>query len=44
MVSTYYCKRCGKIEYYYHGNEDYSQYGCKYCFDLPFGFFRKEVQ
>jgi site-specific DNA-methyltransferase (adenine-specific) len=31
MSSAYYCKRCGEIEYEYNGNEEYNQYGCKYC-------------
>lgn len=44
MSSAYYCKRCGEIEYEYNGNEEYNQYGCKYCYDLPFGSFTKEVQ
>jgi DNA-directed RNA polymerase subunit RPC12/RpoP len=37
-----YCSRCGETISDYFGDEEYFEYGCKYCFDLPFGSFLKE--
>jgi hypothetical protein len=44
MNDFYYCKRCGKIEYKWNEGKEYFQYGCKFCYHLPFGSFTKEVQ
>lgn len=43
MPTFYYCKRCGETESNFNGNEEFFQYGCKFCYDLPFGSFIKEV-
>ena len=44
MNDSYYCKRCGEIEYKWNSGKEYFQYGCKYCYDLAYGSFTKEVQ
>lgn len=43
MVSNIYCSRCGETIADYHGDDEYFEYGCKYCIDLPWGSFLKEL-
>lgn len=43
MVSHIYCLRCGETIANYHGDDEYFEYGCKYCIDLPWGSFLKEL-
>lgn len=42
MPTIIYCSRCSETISDYFGDEEYFEYGCKYCFDLPFGSFLKE--
>jgi hypothetical protein len=43
MVSLIHCFRCGETITNYHGDGEDYDYGCKYCIDLPWGSFLKEL-